>query len=129
MPLKQLRDVIARWFFMSTLTGRYSFSPETTVAADLAALPSTLEAAAFVNHLDGLCKQRLTNDFWEITLPGDLATSSARSPTLFAYLAALDILNAPVLFSKMRCSELVDPVMTGGKAKVAEAPPLAAEVP
>jgi hypothetical protein len=118
VPLKQLRDVIARWFFMSTLTGRYSFSPETTAAADLAALPSTRDAAAFVGHLDGLSTQRLTNDYWEITLPGDLATSAARSPTLFAYLAALDILNAPVLFSKMRCSELVDPVMAGGKAKV-----------
>jgi hypothetical protein len=118
VPPKQLRDVIARWFFMSTLTSRYSFSPETTVAADLAALPSTKDAEAFVKHLDTVGSQRLTNDYWEITLPGDLATSAANSPTLFAYLSALDILRAPVLFSKMRCSELVDPVMVGGKAKV-----------
>ena len=35
VKLKQLREVMARWFFMSSLTARYSFSPETTVAADL----------------------------------------------------------------------------------------------
>ena len=36
---KQLREVMARWFFMSSLTARYSASPETAVAADLASLP------------------------------------------------------------------------------------------
>lgn len=118
VPLKQLREVIARWFFMSSLTGRYSSSPESTVAADLAALPSEWDADAFVGRLDEMIAQRLTNDYWEITLPGELATSSARSPSLFSYLAALNILDAPVLFSKMRCVELFDPGFTGGRAKV-----------
>jgi hypothetical protein len=31
----QLRDVMARWFFMTALTGRYSYSPETSMEADL----------------------------------------------------------------------------------------------
>ena len=127
VPLKQLRDVIARWFFMATLTGRYSASPETAVAADLAALPDAQDATAFINHLDGIAGQRLTNDFWEITLPGELATSAARSPTLFAYLAALDILNAPVLFSKMRCGELINQCWPG-QAEGTETPLVAAQV-
>jgi len=118
VPWKQLREVMARWFFMSSLTARYSFSPETTIAADLASLPKDGEPEGFVRRLDEMIGQRLTNDYWEITLPGDLATSSSRSPSLFAYLAALNILDAPVLFSKMRCVELFDPALTGGKVKV-----------
>jgi hypothetical protein len=115
---KQLREVIARWFFMSSLTGRYSASPETTVAADLASLPVDGGAEGFIARLDQMIAQRLTNDYWEITLPGDLATSSSRSPSLFGYLAALNILDAPVLFSKMRCAELFDPALAGGRVKV-----------
>jgi hypothetical protein len=118
VPWKQLREVIARWFFMSSLTARYSASPETTVAADLASLPADGGAEGFASRLDEMIAQRLTNDYWEITLPGDLATSSSRSPSLFAYLAALNILDAPVLFSKMRCAELFDPALAGGRVKV-----------
>jgi hypothetical protein len=118
VPLKELRDVIARWFFMSSLTGRYSASPETRIAADLAALPATDDPTAFTAILDSMIAQRLTNDYWEISLPEELATSAARSPALFGYLSALDILNAPVLFSKMRCRELLDPASAGGHAKL-----------
>lgn len=118
VPWKQLREVIARWFFMTSLTGRYSGSPETTVAADLGSLPVGGGAEGFTARLDEMIAQRLTNDYWEITLPGDLATSASRSPSLFAYLAALNILDAPVLFSKMRCAELFDPALAGGRVKV-----------
>src|SRR5262249_4055681 len=48
---------------------------------------------------------------------GELATSASRSPTLFGYHAALAVLNAPVLFSKMKCSELMDPTV-GGSVKL-----------
>jgi hypothetical protein len=118
VPFKELRDVIARWFFMSSLTARYSASPETRVAADLAALPATDSPAAFTAHLDSVIAQRLTNDYWEITLPDELATSAARSPALFGYLSALDVLHAQVLFSKMRCRELLDPALAGGQPKL-----------
>jgi hypothetical protein len=118
VPLKQLREVMARWFFMSSLTARYSFSPETTIAADLASLPAEGGPEAFVKRLDEMIAQRLTNDYWEITLPGDLATSASRGPSLFAYLAALNILDAPVLFSRMRTAELFDPALAGGKVKL-----------
>lgn len=51
----------------------------------------------------------LTEDYWNITLPGELATSSARSPALFAYYAALNRLKARVLFSNLTVAELIDP--------------------
>jgi hypothetical protein len=118
VPLKQLREVMARWFFMSSLTARYSFSPETQIGAELASLPAEGGPEAFVKRLDEMIAQRLTNDYWQITLPGDLATSASRSPTLFGYLAALNILDAPVLFSRMRTAELFDPALVGGKVKL-----------
>ncbi len=108
VPAKQLREVMARWFFMATLTGRFTSSPETAFGTDLSALPSPdLGPNAFVAHLDAIAAQRLTNDYWSITLPGELATSASRSPSLYAYLAALTILGAPVLFSSMTCGELL----------------------
>lgn len=51
-------------------------------------------------------------------MPNDLATSSPRSPSLFAYNAALVLLDARALFSKLKVSELVDPVSQGMRAAV-----------
>jgi hypothetical protein len=46
----------------------------------------------------------------------DLATSSPRSPSLFAYYAALNLLNAPVLFSNLTVRELFDPAVRANRA-------------
>jgi hypothetical protein len=107
VPVKQLREVIARWYFMASLTSRYTGSAETQFDADLSSLPSALTPDAFITHLDAIASQRLTNDYWSITLPGELATSASRSPSLFSFLAAQTILGAPVLFSSMTCGELL----------------------
>ena len=107
-----LRETIARWFFMTALTGRYSASPESQIEGDLAQLRPIETAEQFVDLLTGIVDDTLTNDFWEITLPNDLASSAARSPSLYAYYAALNILDANVLFSKMRVRDLFDPSIT-----------------
>lgn len=112
----RLREVIARWFFMSALTGRYTSSPESRVEQDLNRLPEEKSADAFVDALDGIVDQTLTRDYWGIALPNALATSSARSPELFAYYAALVLLDARVLFSHLRVSELFDPAVNAKKA-------------
>jgi hypothetical protein len=75
---------------------------------DLARFRDVNDAATFVNTLDRVCDQTLTDDFWSITLPNDLATSSARSPSLFAYYSALVLLGAKVLFSNSSVAELLD---------------------
>ncbi|MDO9537837.1 MAG: DUF262 domain-containing protein, partial [Thermoplasmata archaeon] len=91
-----LRNIISRWFFMSSLTARYSSSPETTMEADLARLRSIRNGDDFIRTLDQIIFDTLTEDLWNITLPNSLATSSARSPSLFAYYAALNLLDAQV---------------------------------
>ena len=112
---RELRDMIARWFFMASLTSRYSGSPETIIEADLAKLRQVETADGFLRTLENIIDDVLTNDYWEITLPNNLATSAARSPTLYGYYAALNLLHARVLFSKMRVSELLDPALRSKK--------------
>ena len=99
---QELRPAAAQWFFMSALTGRYTNSPESTMESDLAMLREVTTGQEFLARLRSACEVSLTNDFWEVTLPNDLATSSARSPSLFAYEASLVLLDAPALFSQLR---------------------------
>jgi len=113
-----LRNVIARWFFMTTLTARYSSSPETTMEADLGRLRTIKDGKTFCATLNQIITDTLTEDFWKIALPNSLATSSARSPSLFAYYASLNLLDARVLFSKMKVSELLDPALKAKKSAI-----------
>lgn len=57
----------------------------------------------------------LTGDFWDITLPFSMESSSARSPEFFAFVAAQNLLSAPVLFSHKKVSDLLDPAVVSTK--------------
>ena len=59
-----------------------------------------------------IVRDTFTQDYWDITLPNRLDTSSAKSPPLTAYWAALNILDADVLFSEQKVSDMLDPVVT-----------------
>ncbi len=111
-----LRNVISRWFFMVSLTGRYTDSPETRMEQDLADLRDVHDAAGFTALLDRKINSTFTDDYWNITLPNELATSSSRSPALFAYYASLVLLDARVLFSNMKVASLLDPLSHAKKA-------------
>ncbi len=105
----QLRRSISRWFFFSSLTGRYTNSPESALESDLIQLRDVKDGAAFLACLDKNIAAQLTDDFWRVTLPNDLDTAAARSPSLMAYLAALCLLDAKVLFSGLKVGSLLDP--------------------
>lgn len=116
VDLFTLKKLIARWFFMSSITGRYTSSPETAMEMDLAKLRSINSGEEFVNLLNEVIDSQLTNDFWEVTLPMDLSTSSFRSPSLFAYYAALNIHDAVGLFSKLKVHELLQTGLRANKS-------------
>ncbi len=101
-----LRVAIARWFFMTALTSRYTGSFETKVEQDLGLFAGAKSGKEYLSQLNRIISDSLTSDYWSITLPNELATSSPKSPALFAYYAALNILNADVLFSKLKVSDL-----------------------
>jgi hypothetical protein len=111
-----LRKVIAQWLFMSSLTGRYTSSPESQMEFDLARLRGVGTADEFISIIRGICSSRLTSDFWTITLPGDLATSAARGPSMFAFFAALNVLDAQALYSSHSVRELMDPAVRGTRS-------------
>ncbi len=113
-----LRSTIARWFFMSAVTGRFTGSPESAMEFDLARLRDVKTADQFVATLNGICETTLTNDYLTVTLTNDLATSSSRSPSLFAFHAAQVLLEAPALFSKHKIAELFDPSLTAPRDAV-----------
>lgn len=114
----RMRQTISEFYFMASMTGRYTSSPETRFEADLGQVRDLSSAEAFIAKLREICDTTLTNDYWEITLPSQLATSAARSPTLFAYQASLIMLDAPALFSPLKIAAMVDPVIKEAKASL-----------
>jgi hypothetical protein len=115
---RKLRKIIAQWFFMTSLTGRYTGSAESAMEADLARFREVKDGDEFIEILQRICDLELTEDYWSITLPNALATSSPRSPSLFAYNAALVNLNANALFSDLKISALLDPTIVGTKSSI-----------
>ena len=111
VPEHCFQKAIGRWFFASSLTGRYTGSPESVMDSDLNRIKAVNDAKGFVAALDDVIASELTNDFWIITLPANLESSSARNPELFAYVAAQNRLGAPVLFSPKKIAELIDPAL------------------
>ncbi|OIO95734.1 MAG: hypothetical protein AUK03_05040 [Anaerolineae bacterium CG2_30_64_16] len=111
-----LREIMAQWFFASALTGRYTDSPETRMEQDLAYLREVKDAAGFVVLWRKVIGDTLTGDFWRTTLPAALTISGARVPALFAYYAALNLLDARVLFSKVKVADLLDPAAHAKKS-------------
>jgi hypothetical protein len=109
LPESEIRRAISRWFFFSSLTGRYTNSPESALEGDLIQLRDVKDRAGFLTFLNKNIAAQLTDDFWRVTLPNDLDTAAARSPSLMAYLAALCLLDAKVLFSGLKVGLLLDP--------------------
>lgn len=115
---QDVRQSVAEFFFMAAMTGRYTNSPETRFESDLSIIRDLPTGDAFQAKLREICTTTLTNDYWDINLPSQLATSAARSPSLFAYQAALIKLDAPILFSSLKLTTLIDPAIKGTKAAV-----------
>jgi len=113
-----LREAVARWFFMTALTGRYTGSSESRMEQDLALLRDAHNADDYLHILDQQIEAVLTRDYWEVTLPNELETAAPRNTGQFAYYAALCILEAPVLYSKMKVSDLLDPSTKPKKSAV-----------
>jgi hypothetical protein len=103
---------------MSALTSRYTGSPESIIERDIIEFRSAKSADALMAHLNRVIEAELTEDFWAITLPGILTSSSAQSPALFAYQAALCSLNAKAMLSNLSLRELFNPYVKGPRANV-----------
>lgn len=115
---KTIRGPIARWFFMAHTTGRYTSSPESIIEADFRRIDGLTQGdgTAFCDELDRIVRANFTGDYWDISLPNRLDTSSSNSPVLYAYWAALNLHDAELLFSDLRIRELLDPAVTAPRS-------------
>lgn len=116
VPVDELRELMARWFFMSQITGRYTSSPETRAQEDLNRLKGIAStAAAFIDVLNIQIDTAVPADWWSITLPDNLETSSAGAPAYVGYVAALNILDAEVLLSTSTVKDWISPTRRTAK--------------
>lgn len=116
---KNLDKAIGKWFFTATLTSRYTGgSPETMMERDLANLRTVKDGETFLKYIHNTIDAELTQDFWEVTLPTRMITSSVSSPMLNSFYAAQNLLDARALFSEIRVWDALDPTTIAKKSKV-----------
>ncbi|MGH3917371.1 MAG: hypothetical protein ACRDTC_28755, partial [Pseudonocardiaceae bacterium] len=111
VPIDKLRELMARWFFMSQITGRYTNSPETRIQEDISRFESLSgrSASGFVEAMNNQIDAAVPPDWWSVTLPENLYTSSVTAPAYVAYVAALNVLDADVLLSTMKVKDWLSP--------------------
>ncbi len=118
VPPVALQKVIKKWIFMSTITYFYTGSTESEVEKQFADLRKVKTADEFIAYLDGTILTRFSDDYFNITLPANLMSSSAISPSWFGYIAALNVLGTPMLFSTTTLAAKLLPGASGDKKAI-----------
>ena len=109
---KELERNIGKWFFFSSVTSRYSYSPETQMESDLNYFKNARSKEDFIKLLNAAIESELTNDFWEITVPNKLLVSSSKKNALRnTFFAGLIRKGSNVLFSERKVGDLFDPAL------------------
>ncbi|WP_290772996.1 DUF262 domain-containing protein [Anaerofustis sp.] len=89
------------WFFYASLLSLYTGSFESTAEQHLNVIKALHTFEEYKDFVISRVSERLTNDYFNITLVGEgLAVSGRGNNAWNAYVASLNILNAKVLFSK-----------------------------
>lgn len=111
----RLNQIISKWFFMSAITYFYTGSTESEVERQFADLRSVHTADEFIDYLERTIASRFTDDYFSLTLPNELNTSSAISPAWYGYIASQIVLNNPMLFSTSTLTTYLLPGASGTK--------------
>lgn len=80
----RIETLVRRWFVMSTLTARYTGSPETAFSVDI----RHIDEHGVQSYLDTLEQAELSDAFWNVGLPQQMDTSVASSPYYNVFLAS-----------------------------------------
>lgn len=114
----RLNQIISKWFFMSAITYFYTGSTESEVERQFADLRNVHTADEFIDYLERSIASRFTDDYFNLTLPNELNTSSAISPAWYGYIASQIVLNNPMLFSTSGLAKYLLPGASGTKNAV-----------
>ena len=110
------------WFYYAALTSLYSGSFESTIESHLNAIKEFTTLEEYKDFILTRVNERLTNDYFDITLTGTegLAVAGKGNNAWNAYVAALNILQAKVLFSKssLLVSKLFEPGVDGNRSSL-----------
>ena len=114
----ELNKIITKWIYASTVTRFYTSSPETTMERVFADLRDVKSAEEYLDYLENAIAGRFTTDYFEVTLPKELITSSVTSPIWYGYIAAINVLGKPMVFSTAMLSTYILPGASGTKNAV-----------
>ncbi len=84
IPSTDVKRWVQRWYVMSVLTGRYSGSPESIMDRDMRRIADQ----GFVSFYNEIAASQLSDNFWSVTLPQNLTTTSTRTGAWMAYVAS-----------------------------------------
>ncbi|MBQ9021230.1 MAG: hypothetical protein IJ113_04355, partial [Eggerthellaceae bacterium] len=79
-----VKRFVQRWYVMSVLTGRYSGSSESVMDRDIRSISERGFHAVYEEIVQG----QLSDVFWDVQLPQNLATTSTRTGAWLAYVAS-----------------------------------------
>jgi len=68
--------------------------------------------------LEEVISTRFTDDYFNLTLPSDIMSAAAISPAWFGYIAALNVLGTPMLFSTTTLAAKLLPGASGDKKAI-----------
>lgn len=80
----KIERLVARWLVMSILTGRYSWSPESTFDYDI----KHISAEGVEKYLKGIEESQLSDAFWDFGLVSELDKSVISNPYLGLFFAS-----------------------------------------
>lgn len=107
------------WFFYASLVSLYTGSFESTVESHLNSIKDLSTLKEYKDFILSRVNERLTNDYFDITLVGSegLAVSGKGNNAWNAYVAALNIMDVKILFSKsnLLVSKLFEPGIDGNR--------------
>jgi len=108
IPNSQIKRYVQKWFVLSTLTSRYTASPESQMHRDM----QSIHEKGFIKVLEDAEASALSESFWSITLPQYLESSSVNSPAFNTFLAAQIYKNANSLL--MNGTKVADLITVAG---------------
>lgn len=115
MEAMRLKNIIRRWFFMSAITYFYTGNTESDVEKQFADMRDFTTADELEDYLTRTINARFTEDYFTITLPMELETSAAISPSWYGYLASQIVLGYPMLFSTTSIAQMLAAGSSGTK--------------
>lgn len=100
---QEIKHYVRRWFVLTTLTGRYSGSPESVMDQDLRGIAEK----GIRQYLSDIEAASLGDAFWDVSLVQSLDTSANNHPSLSVFRAAQVYFNDRSLLSDTPVSGLI----------------------